>query len=362
MATRRIDGIDFWRGVVLAVIFVNHIPGNVLEHVTPKNFGFSDSAEAFVFLAGLSVALAYGRRFADTPPTKAAIPLVRRALQLYGAHLFLTVAGLVIFALAVRVTGHDMLLADHGRATPFMDPVRGMVGILTLGHQMGFFNILPLYVVLLAFAPLLLTIGLIDRWLMLLFSAAVYAAARSTGINLPSWPDPGIWYFNPFAWQFMFAMGLFVGLQLKRDRIPVDGSVFTVALVFCLASALVVTNVFGLVPGLVDEAGRHLDWGKTELGVARIMDFLAMAYVVYCTAIAARLRGTWIHAAASLLGRNALVVFCLGTLLSTVGQILNDTWPRTWATDIGYVAAGLSILLGVAGFLEWHRRTTVSAS
>ena len=51
--------IDFWRGAVLVFIFVNHIPGNLLEHLTPRNYGFSDAAEAFVFISGLSVALAY---------------------------------------------------------------------------------------------------------------------------------------------------------------------------------------------------------------------------------------------------------------------------------------------------------------
>jgi hypothetical protein len=31
------------------VILIDHIPGNPLEHFTPRNFGLSDSAEAFVF-------------------------------------------------------------------------------------------------------------------------------------------------------------------------------------------------------------------------------------------------------------------------------------------------------------------------
>ncbi len=46
---KRIGGIDFWRGAVLIAILVDHIPGNVLENFTPRNFGLSDSSEAFVF-------------------------------------------------------------------------------------------------------------------------------------------------------------------------------------------------------------------------------------------------------------------------------------------------------------------------
>jgi hypothetical protein len=31
------------------------VPENVFQHVTQKNFGFSDAAELFVFLSGVSV-------------------------------------------------------------------------------------------------------------------------------------------------------------------------------------------------------------------------------------------------------------------------------------------------------------------
>ena len=66
---KRIDGIDFWRGLALLMIFIDHVPENVFQHVTQKNFGFSDAAELFVFLAGVSVALAYGTRFFEERPS-----------------------------------------------------------------------------------------------------------------------------------------------------------------------------------------------------------------------------------------------------------------------------------------------------
>ena len=59
MNSIRVRDIDFWRGAVLIAILVDHIPGNPLENLTPRNFGLSDSAEAFVFLSGLSVGLIY---------------------------------------------------------------------------------------------------------------------------------------------------------------------------------------------------------------------------------------------------------------------------------------------------------------
>ena len=55
--------IDVLRGLALLMIFVDHIPDNVLSLVTMHNFGFCDAAEAFVLLAGMSSMLAYGRAF-----------------------------------------------------------------------------------------------------------------------------------------------------------------------------------------------------------------------------------------------------------------------------------------------------------
>ena len=62
--TQRIESIDFWRGLALLIIFIDHVPGNPLASITPRNFGFSDSAEAFIFLSGLALAYAYWPKFA----------------------------------------------------------------------------------------------------------------------------------------------------------------------------------------------------------------------------------------------------------------------------------------------------------
>ena len=55
----RVVSVDFWRGIALATIFIDHVPGNVLEHYTQRNFGFSDAAEVFVLLAGVAASFAY---------------------------------------------------------------------------------------------------------------------------------------------------------------------------------------------------------------------------------------------------------------------------------------------------------------
>src|SRR4029079_19394756 len=42
----------FWRARALLMICIDHRPETVFQHVTQKNFGFSDAAELFVFLSG----------------------------------------------------------------------------------------------------------------------------------------------------------------------------------------------------------------------------------------------------------------------------------------------------------------------
>jgi len=348
---KRIDSIDFWRGVAQVAILVNHIPGNVLGAFTLRNFNFSDSAELFVFLSGVSVYLAYGEKFRRG--SAGILALARRAAKLYGAHLGLTAVALALFWFANDFTPYDLLGAESGRATPFLDPVKGVVGILALSHQVAYFNILPLYIVLMSAAPLLLAaVALRGRFAMLAASAAVYGGARFAGINLPSWPEPGGWYFNPFAWQFMFALGIFCGGALREDGVPFRRGLLRLSLVLTILSGLVVSNAFGLAPGLVDEAGRYLDWNKSELGVARIVDFAALAYVVYFSKLNRTVRDTALFDFFALLGRNPLPVFCAGSLISALGQILSESSLASPLLDVLYVGTALLLLHGLAGLVD----------
>ena len=95
----RVGSIDFWRGGVLIAILVDHIPGNVLEFFTPRNFGLSDSSEAFVFLSGISVGMVYLPRARRHGLAAVVRGCLQRALKLYGVHIALTAAALAIFAL-----------------------------------------------------------------------------------------------------------------------------------------------------------------------------------------------------------------------------------------------------------------------
>lgn len=315
---KRIVDIDFWRGAVLIAILVDHIPGNPLEVLTPRNFGFSDSAEAFVFLSGLSIGLIYmprARRNGMEPVTSACL---KRALKLYGVHLALTAFALVVFALAFAASGVAELIEAHGRSYIFTaaSPAPGFLGLGLMTLQLGYYNILPMYVVLMLWAPLALALTLRGPMLALAASAAVYAVARLFDLNLPNWPEAGGWFFNPLAWQFIFTLGL-ASAALWRDGPPRPTPSLVAASGLVVAgAALVVTDGGGLTPGLRDIAAAHLDLSKQNLGLARLVHFAALVYLI---AAAPRLGGfiapivrSGAGKAVQSLGRNSLPVFAAG--------------------------------------------------
>ncbi|HEX9168169.1 MAG TPA: OpgC domain-containing protein, partial [Roseiarcus sp.] len=276
MNSNRVRDIDFWRGAVLIAILVDHIPGNPLENFTPRNFGLSDSAEAFVFLSGLSVGLIYMPRARKHGIEPVASGLLRRALTIYGVHVALTLAALIVFGAAYWMSGIPDLIEAHGRAFVFDTPGSGLLGLVLMSLQLGYFNILPLYVVLMIWAPVALALALARRGplLALAVSAAIYAAARVFGLNLPNWPEGGGWFFNPIAWQLVFTLGLAAAV-LWRDGPPRPARPLLMLSAATVAgAAMIVTNDAGLAPGLRDAATAHLDVAKQDLGLARLVHFI----------------------------------------------------------------------------------------
>src|SRR6185312_10125347 len=51
--------LDFFRGIGLWMIFLDHIPHDVVSWLTLRNYGFSDAAEFFVFISGYLVGWIY---------------------------------------------------------------------------------------------------------------------------------------------------------------------------------------------------------------------------------------------------------------------------------------------------------------
>ncbi|HUG61558.1 MAG TPA: OpgC domain-containing protein [Methylomirabilota bacterium] len=351
--------IDLLRGFALATIFINHVPGNVAERLTTKNFGLSDSAELFVLLAGMAAAFAYYPRFDGGDRLLATGRAVKRAGTLYVAHLASTLVGLAIFcfgALAFAAPG----LLDEINIPPLLeDPVRGLIGLATLTHQLGYHNILPMYVCLLLGVPLIMTLARIGPGVLLSASLILYGLTQVFGLTPPNYPGEGGWFFNPFAWQLIFVVGFLVGMRMMQGLTPVP----YIRWLWLAAGAYLVAamiyhrwNLYGSIPNVPFLPHNFQINEKPWLALPRLTHILSLAYFVGHSPLM-----RWLGRAGQmnplvLLGRNALPVFWTGTALSMVGQVIMRTGEIGPALQVALLTFGLGIQLALAFGLDWIAR------
>src|ERR1700736_4010509 len=83
--------LDFFRGLSLFFIFIDHIPNNVLSYATLHVIAFADAAEVFIFISGYTAALVYGQLLLRRGALIATVQIYYRVWQLYVAHIFIFV-------------------------------------------------------------------------------------------------------------------------------------------------------------------------------------------------------------------------------------------------------------------------------
>ncbi|MBK1659162.1 OpgC family protein [Paracraurococcus ruber] len=357
--------VDFFRGLALWFIFIDHIPGNRLGDLTLRNIALCDATEGFVLLAGYAAGLAYGAAMDRRGWVFAAATLLRRCGTLYVAHIFL----FVVFAAQVGYSASLLdapAYLDELQLDPFRDqPYVALLQALLLRYQPAFLDILPLYIALLALlAPLL---PLLRRPLTLLgLSATLYLLARGLDLNLPNWIDGG-WFFNPLAWQLLFVTGCLLG-YVPRGPGGVRRPPPVVPFRQDLAAGAVLVLALGAAASLLARVEEPPDWLPERLGLLlttvdknalhplRLVSVLAMAYLL---AHAVPRRAAWLRSAAAapfvLMGQHGLPVFCTGIFLSFLGRLAleqSDRGPMQLAVNLG----GLLALVGVGLVAAWYRQ------
>ena len=351
--------IDFWRGMALLTIFVNHIPGNVFERLTHKNFGFSDAAELFVLLAGYSAALAYFPAFMAGHQARQVLSVLMRVATLYTAHIVtLLLAAALFFTAAFRLG--DPRIIEYANLRPVLAaPAEALVGIVTLGHHLAYFDILPLYVVLLLMLPGMMWLAR-SHWVYVLgVSAALYLCAQIMHLNMPRYPGQGGWFFNPFTWQFLFAIGFAAGAVARGGApLPYHRGLYIGACAYLAAALVWVLARVTLSPDALPLPRFLWSFDKQNLSLPRLTHALALVYVLAHLPV-----GRWLARMPSLevvavLGRHALPVFCIGSLLSALAQMLRVALGGGIGLDVLLIAAGIAVQLALAWVLEWHKQAT----
>src|SRR5947209_6651 len=212
---RRDPRLDFFRGLAMAIIFVAHVRGNSWTELIPARFGFSSAAEMFVFCSGYASALAFGSVFVRDGWRMGATRIVRRIWTIYLAHvgLFLALAAASMIASQLFPAGADAA-RDFGLERLGSDKVIALARIVSLMQVPDLLNILPMYVVLLAFVPLAMAASRINAWVVFAASTSLWLAVQITGLNLSAGDGSGrTWFFDPFAWQLLFFTGFAIGIR-----------------------------------------------------------------------------------------------------------------------------------------------------
>ncbi len=352
--------IDFWRGYALVAIFVNHIPGVFYERLTHKNFGFSDSAELFVLLAGWSLRSLVDRQSRDLTTLRLFFRLGSRALVLYIAQLAITLIAISIIAATAFLGDTNLVLQWNNAAVIFEEPIVAHIGLAMLTHHLGYFDILPLYIVLMLMAPFMAVLHRLLPWALLPVSLAIWAAALVTGWNLPTWPVEGRWFLNPFAWQLVFMIGFILG----GDS----------ALTHLVVTRRRATRVFGGLVVALGLLGTYLQFypeplnapspalffvaDKTFLTPMRLIHVLGLVAFFGGLFFYVHKKARWLARFLSMLGRNSLNAFCVGSLLSLLGQSARFALGSNLWVDTLVIIIGLALMSMTAWVSEWRARVT----
>ena len=352
--------LDFFRGSAMFIIFIAHCRGNFLWDYIPARYGISDAADMFVFLSGMAASIAFGGTFVRQGMLMGTARILHRCWQLLVGHLgvFFTCAMLAVAGTWCFPDTDYVAVAQLQRF--FLDTPHALVGIFTLTYVPHYFDILPVYIVVLAMVPIAMMLARIHPLAVPAASIALYAIAVSLGLNFPAnADDQPVWYFNPLAWQLIF----FTGFTLGRGWIKVPwnsplllwGSIVVLTLGLLISLPAVFTRV-PLIDALRIWVGDHSD--KTNLDLLQYVHFLASAYVAVVI-----LKGREQVLLSPALrpfvkcGQQALAIFLTGTALSLLGGMAFDQAGDGAAMQIIVNAVCFGAMFAVGYGVAWVKST-----
>jgi hypothetical protein len=352
--------LSLFLGIANWSIFLDHIPNDVVNWITARNYGFSGAADLFIFISGYTAATVYGNIMLERGSLIGATRIFKRVWQLYAAYVVLFTTYIVSIGYVATQYSAPDLINEFNVAGLIDHPIRILAHALFLQSKALNLDVLQLYTILmLFFAPVL--------WMMLrgpgpimIASVALYFAARQFGWNLSSYPD-GEWYFNPFCWQLLFVFGAWTALKRTNVSRPVFTSSIALYLgIAYLIFALVMTMAgrfpaFGhLLPSWLYEAFNPND--KENLAPYRVLHFVVMVLVV-TRFVPKHWSGLkWpIFDPLVKCGEQSLPVFCIGVFLSFIGHFALMISSGSLMTQILVSLTGIAIMTLVAYYISWSK-------
>jgi hypothetical protein len=354
--------LDLLRGLGLWMIYLDHIPDDVVSWLTLRNYGFCDAAEFFVFISGYLLGFIYVPIVASGHFMPALKRLWLRVWQMYVAHIILFLVFTAQIARAARRFDNPMYKDEFNIANFLAHPDVLIGKALTLQYKPVDLDVLPLYIVLIAVSPFVVWCLVRRPNLTLSGSVVLYVLARYFDWNLPSYPNGATWYFNPFAWQmlFFFAAWCGRGAGAKFKRLLRSRVVFAAAIAWILFAFVIVMTwhsayLGSLVPKWLIKVIYPID--KTDLDMFRFTHFLALALVItrYLHRDWAGLKSNWLRPLV-LCGQHSLPLFCLGVFLSFGAHWILVQWKSAFIEQFVISLAGFAIMTAAAWLLDRAER------
>jgi len=355
--------LDLFRGLALWLIYLDHIPSNIVAWITIRNYGFSDATEIFIFISGFTAAYVYGRAMRDYGFVVSSARILKRAWQIYVAHIFLFVIYMGQIAYVARGFQNPLYAEEMNILEFLQQPDIILIQALLLKFKPVNMDVLPLYIVLMASFPPVLWLLLRNKTLALAASVLLYILTWEFSWNLPAYPGGG-WIFNPFAWQLLFVFGAWCALGgaerlhgLIHSRITLAIASIYLFFAFCITLTWHIPGLASYVPRWLAEHIYPID--KTNLDVLRFAHFLALATVTlyFIPRDWAPLKSPWLRPAI-LCGQHSLEIFCLGVFLAFAAYFVKVEISPGIPMQVTVSVLGILIMIAVAWLLSWYKGAT----
>jgi len=353
--------LDLFRGLALWLIFIDHLPPNILTWFTIRNYGFSDATEIFIFISGYTAAFVYGRAMLQAGFVVATARILRRVWQIYVAHVFLFTIFLAEISYVATSFENPLYSEEMGIMDFLKQPDVTIVQALLLRFRPVNMDVLPLYIVLMLFLPVILWLMKWKADVALALSALLYALTWHYDWYLTAYPN-GVWFFNPLAWQLLFVFGAWCALGGAQRMSRILSSPITMWIsfaylfvAFCIALTWSIPQL-GRLPKVVEQWMYPID--KTDLDVLRFAHFLALAAITvrFLPRDWPGLKSPWLRPLI-LCGQHSLEIFCLGVFLAFAGHFVLAEVSGGAAMHLLVSVSGILIMWGVAWVISWYKHS-----
>lgn len=352
--------LDLFRGIALWLIFIDHLPPNILTWFTIRNYGFSDATEIFIFISGYTAAFVYSRAMRDRGFVVASARIFKRVWQIYVAHVFLFTIYLAEISYIATRFENPLYAEEMGILDFLKQPDVTIVQALLLKFRPVNMDVLPLYIVLMLFLPLILWLLQRKADVALALSVVLYAVTWEFDLYLPAYPN-GTWFFNPFAWQLLFVFGAWCALggarrmqRILSSRVTLGLCIAYLVFAFCVTLTWHVPRLNVFMPRWLESWMYPIN--KTDLDVLRFAHFLALAAVTvhFIHADWPGLKSRWLRPVI-LCGQHSLEIFCLGVFLAFAGHfVLAEMSGGAWM-HFAVSVTGIVIMSAAAWLFSWYK-------